>query len=143
MAKGETHESSAAVTEVKIGSDRAFGCVFAAVSAIVGLFPSIHGGAIRWWALGVGAAFLIAALTRPAVLHPLNRLWFRFGMLLHRIVTPAVMGLLFFTTVTPVGLLMRTTGKDPMRLKRDAAAATYWIVRQPPGPSPESMKRQF
>jgi len=143
MAKGETHESHVSVTEVRLGSDRAFGCVFASVFTIIGLFPLIHGDGIRWWGPGVGAAFLALALVRPAVLNPLNRLWFRFGMVLHRVVSPLVMGLLFYTTVTPVGLLMRACGKDPMRLKRDVAGTSYWIARRPPGPAPESMKQQF
>ena len=143
MARGDTHESQASVTHVKVGSDRAFGCVFAVVFAVAGFYPVLDAGPVRWWCLAVAAVFLIAALTRPAVLHPLNRLWFRFGLLLHRVVTPVVMGLMFFLTVTPVGLLMRATGKDPLRLKRDAAATSYWIVRQPPGPAASSMKNQF
>ncbi|CAA7622694.1 conserved membrane hypothetical protein [Magnetospirillum sp. LM-5] len=143
MAKGGTHESLTAVTEVKIGSERSFGLVFAVLFAIIALWPLKDGGDIRLWALGAAAAFLVAALAAPQLLKPLNFLWFKFGMLLHHIVTPLVMGLLFFLTVTPVGLLMRATGKDPMRLKRDPAAASYWIERAPPGPAPETMKNQF
>lgn len=142
MAKGATHESNVALSEVKLGSDRSFGLVFVGVFIVVGLLPLADGGAIRSWALVVAAVFLTAALVRPSVLRPLNRLWFKFGMLLHHIVNPLVMGLLFFVTVTPVGLLMRATGKDPMRLKR-GTGASYWIDRQPPGPAAESMKRQF
>ncbi|OAN53073.1 SxtJ family membrane protein [Magnetospirillum moscoviense] len=143
MAKGGTHESFTAVTEVKIGSERSFGLVFAVLFAIIALWPLKDGGEIRLWALGAAVAFLVAALAAPRLLKPLNLLWFKFGMLLHHIVTPLVMGLLFFVTVTPVGLLMRATGKDPMRLKRDPAAASYWIERAPPGPAPETMKNQF
>ncbi|WP_254431060.1 SxtJ family membrane protein [Magnetospirillum sp. LM-5] len=131
------------MTEVKIGSERSFGLVFAVLFAIIALWPLKDGGDIRLWALGAAAAFLVAALAAPQLLKPLNFLWFKFGMLLHHIVTPLVMGLLFFLTVTPVGLLMRATGKDPMRLKRDPAAASYWIERAPPGPAPETMKNQF
>jgi hypothetical protein len=138
-----THESLTEKTTVAVGSDRSFGVVFAVVFAIVAVFPLWSGGAVRIWALGAGAAFLAAALAVPRALRPLNLLWFRFGLLLHRIVSPLVMGLLFFVTVTPVGLLMRASGKDPMRLKRDPAAASYWIPRQPPGPAPGSMKNQF
>jgi hypothetical protein len=111
--------------------------------ALIAVWPLKDGGELRLWAIAVAAAFAVAALAAPRALRPLNLLWFKFGMLLHHIVTPLVMGLLFFLTVTPVGLLMRATGKDPMRLKRDPAAASYWIDRTPPGPAPDSMKNQF
>mgnify|MGYP001806346441 CR=1 FL=1 len=136
----ETHGHSGPVQR---GSERSFGIVFAVVFAIVGSWPLKDGGDIRPWALALAIVFLIAALAAPRVLKPLNLLWFRFGLLPHKIMTPLIMGLLFFLTVTPVGLLMRATGKDPMRLRRDPAAASYWIVRDPPGPRPDSMKNQF
>lgn len=135
------HQSHAA--QVQMGSERSFGLVFAAVLAIIALWPLKSGGDVRLWAAGAAAAFLVLALVLPRVLRPLNVVWFKFGMLLHHVVTPVVMGLLFFLTVTPVGVLMRATGKDPMRLKRDAGATSYWIVRTPTGPSAESMKNQF
>ncbi|MBC7952290.1 MAG: hypothetical protein H7Z12_10810 [Rhodospirillaceae bacterium] len=128
---------------VAMGSERSFGLVFAAVFAIIALWPLKAGGEMRLWALGAAAAFLLAALVVPRVLRPLNLVWFKFGLVLHCVVTPLVMGLLFFLTVTPVGMLMRATGKDPMRLKRDPAATSYWIMRTPPGPAPDSMKNQF
>lgn len=143
MAKGQTHEDLRRDTEIPLGSDRSFGLVFAVVFAVVGLWPLLNGEPFRPWALGTAVAFLIAALVMPRRLRPLNLLWFKFGMLLHHIVTPLVMGLLFFLTVTPVGMLMRASGKDPMRLKRDPAATSYWILRDPPGPAPETMKNQF
>lgn len=143
MSRNATHESFRTNIEVKAGSERSFGLVFAVVFAVIGLWPLLDGGGVRLWALAVALAFLIAALLLPRALKPLNVLWFRFGMVLHHVVTPVVMGLLFFLTVTPVGLLMRATGKDPMRLRRDPAARTYWIDRAPPGPAPESMKHQF
>lgn len=128
---------------VQMGSERSFGLVFAALFAVIALWPLKSGGDIRLWALGAAAAFAVLALALPRALKPLNIVWFKFGMLLHHVVTPLVMGLLFFLTVTPVGLLMRATGKDPMRLKRDAKADSYWIARTPPGPSADSMKTQF
>jgi hypothetical protein len=143
MSKGATHESFSAVETVTVGSERSFGMVFAVVFTIVALWPLKNGGEVRLWALGAAAFFGLAALVAPQVLRPLNLLWFKFGLLLHHIVTPVVMGLLFFLTVTPTGLLMRATGKDPMRLKRDAAAKSYWIDRVPPGPAPGTMKNQF
>lgn len=136
-------EGEALSGPVAMGSERSFGLVFAAVSIITALWPMKTGGELRLWALGVAAAFLLAALGAPRALRPLNLVWFKFGTILHRVVTPVVMGLLFFLTVTPVGMLMRATGKDPMRLKRDPAATSYWISRDPPGPQPASMKNQF
>jgi len=97
----------------------------------------------RSWASAVAAGFALVALLAPRLLRPLNQAWFRFGMLLHRVVSPLVMGLLFFVTVTPIGLLMRLTGKDPLRLRFDPAADSYWIDREPPGPPPDSMRNQF
>lgn len=129
--------------QVEMGSDRSFGLVFAAVFAIVALLPLKDGAEPRLWAGAVAAAFLAVALVFPKALKPLNKLWFLVGMALHHVVTPLVMGLLFFVTVTPIALLMRAAGKDPLRLARDDAAASYWIVRDPPGPDAESMRRQF
>jgi hypothetical protein len=93
--------------------------------------------------LAIAAGFLAVALVRPSLLSPLNRLWFMFGLLLHKIVTPVIMGLIFFLTVTPTGLIMRLSGRDPLRLRRDPEAKTYWIEREPPGPDPETMRNQF
>ncbi|MGE5478750.1 MAG: SxtJ family membrane protein [Bacteroidales bacterium] len=136
-------ETQSHAAPVQMGSERSFGLVFAAVLAIVALWPLKSGGDIRLWAAGAAVAFLVLALALPRMLRPLNIVWFKFGMVLHHVVTPVVMGLLFFLTVTPVGLLMRATGKDPMRLKRDSNATSYWIVRTPPGPDGQSMKTQF
>lgn len=138
-----THELQSHSTPVQMGSERSFGLVFAAVFALIALWPLKSGGDIRLWAAGAAVAFLLAALVVPRTLKPLNIVWFKFGQALHHVMTPLIMGLLFFLTVTPVGLLMRATGKDPMRLKRDTKADSYWIVRTPPGPAAESMKNQF
>lgn len=138
-----THDTGSHAVPVQMGSERSFGYVFAVLFLIVGLWPLKDGGDWRLWALALAVAFAAAALLAPRLLRPLNIVWFKFGMVLHHIVTPVVMGLLFFATVTPVGLLMRSTGKDPMRLKRDPAARSYWIDRAPPGPAPDSMKNQF
>lgn len=138
-----TQELQAHSAPPQMGSERSFGLVFAVVFAIIALWPLKSGGDIRPWAAGAAVAFALAALVVPRALKPLNIVWFKFGMVLHHVMTPLIMGLLFFVTVTPVGMLMRATGKDPMRLKRDPKAASYWIVRTPPGPAPESMKNQF
>jgi hypothetical protein len=137
------HESYERREEVRGSSDRAFGIVFAVVFALIGLLPLAFGGGGRVWALAVGAAFLAVALAFPRVLAPLNRLWLRFGLLLHRIVSPLVLGIMFFLVVTPMGLLMRALGKDLLRLKFDERSSSYWIERVPPGPPPESLKDQF
>lgn len=130
--------------EVKVGSERSFGFVFGAVFAIIALFPVIaDDGEIRLWAIAVAAVFAILALAAPKVLRPLNVLWFKFGMLLGRIIAPIVMALVFFVAVTPVALLMRLFGKDPLNKEPDPEADSYWIHRDddetPMGP----MKNQF
>lgn len=143
VKKPAIHEDYGRKEEIKAGSERAFGFVFAVVFTVIGLWPLAGGDDARRWAVGAGVGFLIAALVAPASLKPLNRLWFRFGMLLHRVVNPLVMGLLFFVTITPMAWGLRLLGKDPLNRKFDRAAETYWIERQPPGPEPKSMKYQF
>jgi len=139
----DTHESFARDEPVKTSSERSFGIVFCAVFAIVGLWPLIGTGAPRWWSLGLAAGFLAAALAVPRALAPLNRLWAKLGLLLHRITNPVIMGLVFFLAVTPTALIMRMLGKDPLRRKFDREAGSYWIERKPPGPEPDSMRHQF
>jgi hypothetical protein len=143
MESQSLHENFKREGTVKAGSERAFGVVFAVVFIIVGLWPLIDGDAVRIWALVVGAIFVSATVVAPVVLRPLNRLWFVLGMALHKVVNPLVMGFLFYLTVTPMALLMRLAGKDPLRLKFDRQAKSYWIERQPAGPAPESRRHQF
>lgn len=138
-----THEALSHGRQVEMGSDRAFGVVFGVVFVLVALWPLKDGGEARPWAGMVAILFLAVALIRPRLLTPLNRLWFLVGLALHHVVTPLVMGLLFFLTITPVALIMRARGKNLLTLKRDPAAASYWIHRQPPGPAPDTMRRQF
>ncbi len=137
------HEDFRRSDEVKLGSERGFGFVFAAVFSIIALWPLWSGGAVRVWALIVAAVFAVAAAFMPRALRPLNLLWFRFGLLLHKVVTPVIMGLLFFVTVTPIAILMHLFGKDPLRLRFDRSAKSYWIERVPPGPAPDTMRHQF
>jgi hypothetical protein len=114
-----------------------------AVFLIVALLPLLRGRPVRWWSLPVGAAFLLGALLFPRILGPLNRLWLTLGLALHAVVGPVIMGLLFYSTVTPMGIVMRWLGKDLLRLRLDTSARTYWIERRPPGPAADTMSRQF
>ena len=114
---------------VTVGSERGFGMVFGAVFAIVAAWPLLNGETPRWWALAVAAGFVAAGFFTPRILRPLNRLWFRFGLLLGRIVGPLVMGLIFFMAVTPTALIFKLLGKDPLRLKSNASSQSYWIDR--------------
>jgi saxitoxin biosynthesis operon SxtJ-like protein len=138
-----SHESLEREEVVKGPSNRSFGFVFAVVFVIIGFLPLIGGKGVLIWSLATGAAFAIVALAIPAVLAPLNRLWLKFGLLLHRIVSPIVLGFLFFIVITPMGVAMRLFGKDPLRLRLDRSTKTYWIERVPPGPAPETLKDQF
>jgi predicted membrane metal-binding protein len=136
-----THESYTARTDVKSGSDRSFGLVFAVVFCIVALFPLLDSGDVRIWALIVASIFVLAAFFCTAALKPLNLTWFKFGLLLHKIVNPIIMGLMFYLTIMPIGLIMRLAGKDILNLRIDKAAPTYWITRE--SPERDSLKNQF
>jgi saxitoxin biosynthesis operon SxtJ-like protein len=141
--KQSTHEVFSRDEKIVAGSDRSFGLVMAGAFAAVSLLNAWHSGRLWPWTGALAALLLAAGLLRPSILHPLNQLWLRFGLLLHRVVNPIVMGLVFYGTVLPTGLIMRMLGKDLLRLQRQPDADSYWIPRQPPGPSPETMKDQF
>jgi hypothetical protein len=143
MSKGTLHEEVTRHEETRGSSDRSFGLVFAGAFVVLPLIAWWRGGALRLWPFGVAAVFLLLALARPAWLAPLNRLWTRLGLLISRVTNPIMMGVIFFLVVTPVALLVRLRGKDPLRLERDPAAKSYWILREPPGPLPETMSEQF
>jgi hypothetical protein len=134
---------SVTIDGVEMGSERSFGFVFAAVFAIIGCWPLIRSDAPHWWALAVAAVFLAVALVRPSVLRPLNILWFKFGLLLGRIVTPIVMALIYVTTIIPTGYILRLRGKNLLGVTPDRGKTSYWVVRDRPGPARDTMKRQF
>lgn len=138
-----THERLVDAEAMTVGSNRSFGIVFSVLFAFLGLGPLLRGRPPRGWALVVAAVFLVAALALPRMLEPLHRVWLRFGLVLHACISPVIMGLVFYTTVTPIGLVRRWLGKDPLRLRLDRNAVTYWIERHPPGPPPDTMPRQF
>jgi Saxitoxin biosynthesis operon protein SxtJ len=138
-----THEDFSRKEDIKAGSERGFGLAMAAFFLIIACWPLIRAEPVRGWALVAGAGFAGLAVLWSAALAPLNALWLKFGLLLYKVANPIILGLLFYVTVTPISLLMRVLGKDPLRLRRDPNAASYWIERAPPGPAPESMKNQF
>jgi len=141
--KDHTPENAHPHEDIKMGSDRAFGLVFAVLFAIIAFFPVIKDEPVRLWALGICAVFLLVALIRPALLQPLNKIWFQFGLGLHKIMSPVIMAVLFIIAIVPVALIFKIIGKDPLFRKFDKTAETYWITRDPPGPDPEHMKQQF
>jgi hypothetical protein len=125
-------------------SERSFAIVFAVVFLVVAAIRGWRGHADAPYWLVPAAVMLLLGYLWVAPLRPLNRLWWRFGLLLHRLISPIIMALLFFGAVLPVGLLMRLLGKDPLRRKADAAASTYWVDVQPEAAArPERMKDQF
>lgn len=130
-------------TDVKMGSERSFGIVFAVVFTIIALWPLKNGGDIRMWAAIIAGVFLVTAVILPKLLQPLNTVWFKFGMLLHKIVSPIVMGILYFLTVTPIGLLLKLFRKDILNQKLDREADTYWITISPEKAAQSSMRNQF
>lgn len=137
------HEEFNRDQHIEGSSDRVFGLVFAAVFLIIAGWPLFHGGAIRWWSVGVAIVFALVALVKPALLTGLNRLWMKLGILLGKVVSPIALGILFYVVITPIGMVIRLTGKDPLRLKFEPDADSYWIPREPPGPPPGSMNNQF
>jgi Saxitoxin biosynthesis operon protein SxtJ len=143
MSSHALHEDLRREHKVPMGSERSFGIVFAVVFLIVALWPVMSWHAPRIWALALSAIFAGIAFTVPALLRPLNLLWFRFGLLLHRVVSSLVLAMLFFVTVTPIAFIYRLLRKDPLRLKFERDSSSYWIAREPPGPPPDTMTKQF
>jgi len=126
--------------KIKISSNRSFGLLFFVVFLIVSLWPLTHEGSIRIWSVIVSAVFLILGLINSRLLTPLNVLWFKLGMILGAIISPIVMGIVFFLVVTPTGFILRIMGKDLLNKKYEKKKETYWIKRNA---SIGTMKRQF
>ena len=126
--------------KIKISSNRSFGLLFFVVFLIVSLWPLTSVDSIRIWSAIISAVFLILGLINSRLLTPLNMLWFKFGMILGAIISPIVMGIIFFLVVTPIGLILRIMGKDLLNKKYDKEKETYWIKRDT---SIGTMKRQF
>ena len=125
---------------VKIPSNRSFGFLFFIVFLAISLWPLISQEDLRLWALILSLIFLILGILNSNILTPLNKLWIKFGILLGNIVSPVVMGVVFFIVVTPIGLIMRLLGKDLLRVNKNESTSTYWIDREK---KTDTMKRQF
>ena len=125
--------------EIKIGSNKSFGVVFFIVFLIIGTYPLLSDNEVRLWSLIISIIFLILGLLNSKLLTPLNKIWFKFGILLGKIISPLVMGLIFFFVVTPIGILMRILKKDLLNLKFNKKT-TYWIEKNDPK---SKMKNQF
>jgi len=142
-SRSAVHEPALRSDDVAPGSSRSFGLVFAGACGVIGAIGFWRGSEHAPYWLAGALAFASCAVVAPRLLDPLNRLWFRFGLLLNAVVSPLVMALIFGLTITPIGWLMRLTGKRPLSLTFDRAAPSYWIHRDPPGPAPDSLPRQF
>jgi hypothetical protein len=125
--------------DIKIGSNKSFGIVFFIVFLLISLYPLINNESIRPWSLIVSLIFLALGFLNSNILSPLNKIWFKFGILLGKIISPIIMGIIFFLVVTPIGFLMRLLGKDLLNLKY-SDTKTYWIKKN--GPK-SKMKNQF
>ena len=126
--------------KIKGGTERSFGLVFSAVFAIIGFYPLWYNENIRIWACIIAFIFLFFGIFFPKILIVPNKLWFKLGLLLGAIVAPIVMGMIFFLTVTPIGIIMRLFGKDVINQKIKKNEKSYWIKRNK---SVSSMKNQF
>ena len=125
--------------QIKISSNRSFGLVFFVVFLIISIYPVFYSGDLRVWSAIVSLVFLILAIINSKILTPLNKIWFRFGILLGKIVSPIVMGIVYFAVVFPTSLIMKSLGKDLLKLKKNKEK-TYWVKSTS---SKSSMKNQF
>ena len=126
--------------KIKIGSNKSFGIVFFVVFLIIGLYPLIYNDNPKIWSLIISAIFLFLGLINSKSLTPLNKAWFIFGIFLGKIVSPFVMGIIFFLVVTPIGFIMKILGKDLLQLKFNKNVQTYWIEKSD---QKSKMKNQF
>jgi len=125
--------------DIKVGSNKSFGIVFFVVFLLVSLYPLINNEGIRIWSFVISLIFLVLGILNSNLLSPLNKIWFKFGIFLGKIISPIIMGIIFFLVVTPIGLIMRLFGKDVLNLKYNDYK-TYWIEKT--GPK-SKMKNQF
>ena len=140
---GTQHHEHLVADEAPVASDRSVGLVLAAAAIVIAMVPLLRGRPPRLWLLPVAVSLALLAVARPRWLRPLNRAWMGFGTFANTIVTSILMALVFFGVVTPLAWLRRRLGHDPLSLRPDPSAPTYWRERRPPGPAPETMKHQF
>ena len=126
--------------QVKVSSNRSFGFLFFVVFFVISLWPLKSQGDLRLWAFILSLVFLVLGVLNSKFLTPFNKLWFKFGILLGSIVSPIVMGAVFFIVVTPIGVIMRFAGKDLLRINKNKTISTYWIDRDK---LKKTMKKQF
>ena len=124
--------------KIKLPSNRNFGLVFCIIFFVISLWLILNQNELRYWAFFISLIFLILAILNSRILTPLNKIWFYFGIALGKIVSPIVMGIIFFFVVTPIGIIMRLLGKDILNLKK-TKNQSYWNKKESTG----SMKRQF
>ena len=127
------------MNDIKISSNKSFGLVFFIVFLIIATYPLINNQNIRIWSLVIALIFLILGLISSNILSPLNRIWFKFGIFLGKIVSPVIMGVIFFFVVTPIAFIMKILKKDLLNLKFNSENS-YWIQRNEPD---SKMKNQF
>jgi saxitoxin biosynthesis operon SxtJ-like protein len=137
------HHEHLAGEEMPTASDRSVGLVLATACVVLTFAPLVRGHSPRLWLLALAVPLAVLALARPQWLRPVNRAWMAFGAVANTIVTSILMALVFFGVVTPLAWLRRRLGHDPLSLRPDPFASTYWRERRPPGPAPETMKNQF
>ena len=140
---GGHHETHNTADDGPKASNRSVGIVLAVAFAVIGLWPLLNDEPARSWATATAAGLAVLAWVLPRALTPVAWAWLGLGKILHLIVGPVVLGVLYVVAVIPTGLYVRVTKKDPLRLKRDPTATSYWIERDPPGPDPKSLPQQF
>jgi hypothetical protein len=131
---------------IETPSDRNFGFTVGGILALIEGWRFYSNNSVDLFGtilLGISIPLIVFALIYPSVLAPLNRAWMKLGLLMYKIVNPIIMFLIYLITIIPIGLILKLMGKDPLRLKLDKDRPSYWIKREPTGPTPESMKNQF
>ena len=128
---------------VPLPSNRSFGTLFVVVFGLLGAVSWWRGGAIYPWVFGLSALTLAVTLVKPDWLAPANRAWMKLAELLNRVVSPIVLGVIFYGIFTPIAWVMRWAGRDAMKRRFEPAAHTYWVERDPPGPDPAGLPNQF
>jgi hypothetical protein len=124
-------------------SNRSFGWLFTVFFTLVGVYSLWREGTAYAWMFGLAGVTAAVTMVRPRWLAPFNRAWMQFGELLHRVVSPLVLGIIFYGVFTPVGLVMRIARRDAMKRRFEPGAPTYWVERDPPGPADDSFQDQF